>query len=195
MSILHFKTSVVKKNKTVCHNDHSFMDGCTVTLSNLMLDDGTNCNVHEVVTVIDLYICLGPLYISVIIFDSLSKWCHVHTRMLSTAHQVVCIYRVPGMIMTFEENVVICIMWPLCVTFKVLQTQHLFCLFFYYWLSTWRLNLYVPRRQRPVQLFFWGLTTFWWGQYFDHFAIDQRISIFSALNTGNVEGGGVGEKQ
>lgn len=49
------------------------MDGCTVTLSNLMLDDGTNCNVHEVVTVIDLYICLGPLYISVIIFDSLSK--------------------------------------------------------------------------------------------------------------------------
>lgn len=95
-----------------------------------MLDDGTNCNVHEVVTVIDLYICIGPLYISVIIFDSLSKWSHIHPRMLSTAHQVVCMYRVPSMIMTFEEYVFICIMWPLCVTLKVLQKQHLFCLVF-----------------------------------------------------------------
>lgn len=67
------KMSCALKSKMVCHNNHLFMKGCTVTLSNLMLDDGTNCNVHEVVTVIDLYICLGPLYICVIIFDSLRK--------------------------------------------------------------------------------------------------------------------------
>lgn len=71
--ILKDKLFIEKKSKTVCHNDHLFMEGCSVTPSNLRLDDGTNCNVHEVVTVIDLYICLGPLYISVIIFDSLSK--------------------------------------------------------------------------------------------------------------------------
>ena len=53
---------------TVCHGDLSFAEGSTVIGSNLILYDGTNCNVHEVVTVIDLYICIGPIYISVIHF-------------------------------------------------------------------------------------------------------------------------------
>lgn len=75
MSILHFQrqSCALKRKATVRHSDHSFTEGCTVILSSLMLDDGTNCNVHGVVTVIDLYLCIGPLYISVIILDSLSK--------------------------------------------------------------------------------------------------------------------------
>lgn len=49
-----------------CHSDLSFPEGCTVILSNPTLYDGKNCNVQEVATVIDLYICIGPIYISVI---------------------------------------------------------------------------------------------------------------------------------
>ena len=123
---------------TVCHGDLSFAEGSTVIGSNLILYDGTNCNVHEVVTVIDLYICIGPIYISVIHFWlSLNQWCHVRTRMLCPAHQAVCMYRVPSMIMTFWGNIVICIMWPPCVTFKLLHKQHLFffvCFVLFYWL-------------------------------------------------------------
>lgn len=86
------------------------------------------------------------------------------------------------------------------------ETCHLHCIISLLWcgagvghfswcytprLSTWRLNLFFFFFVKAVTgstLLTRTRATFWGGQYFDRFAIDQWISIFSAFNMGTMGG-------
>lgn len=102
--------------------------------------------------------------------------------MISNVHQIVCMYRVLNMSMIFKETCHLHCVINLLLVWR--RSGDIFITWCYRpRLSTWRLNLFVLRLVQP---FLWGHATFWGGQYFDRFAIDQWISIFCAFNTGTV---------